>query len=47
MDQAMAVKRLLAEYRSLTENPPDGVTAGPVDEGTSRRPARLGGCLVG
>jgi len=32
MDQAMAVKRLLAEYRSLTENPPDGVTAGPVDE---------------
>ncbi|KGG50245.1 hypothetical protein DI09_7p240 [Mitosporidium daphniae] len=27
-----AVKRLMAEYKELTRNPPDGITAGPVSD---------------
>ncbi|KAL2891092.1 Ubiquitin-conjugating enzyme E2-18 kDa [Ceratocystis lukuohia] len=27
-----AQRRLLQEYRALTNNPPDGITAGPIDE---------------
>lgn len=27
-----ALRRLMAEYKQLTRNPPDGITAGPIDE---------------
>lgn len=27
-----ALRRLMAEYKQLTLNPPDGITAGPIDE---------------
>ncbi|KAH9279682.1 Ubiquitin-conjugating enzyme E2 G2 [Echinococcus granulosus] len=27
-----ALKRLMAEYKQLTDNPPEGIVAGPVDE---------------
>lgn len=30
-----AQRRLLQEYKALTNNPPEGITAGPVNEGTS------------
>jgi ubiquitin-conjugating enzyme E2 G2 len=32
MASAVATRRLLHEYRALTTSPPDGITAGPVDE---------------
>lgn len=32
MAQSTAHRRLLQEYRALTNNPPDGITAGPVSE---------------
>ena len=32
MAQSTAHRRLLQEYRSLTNNPPDGIMAGPVSE---------------
>jgi len=32
MASATAQRRLLQEYRALTNNPPDGITAGPVTE---------------
>lgn len=32
MAQSTAQRRLLQEYRALTSNPPDGITAGPVSE---------------
>lgn len=32
MAQSTAHRRLLMEYRALTNNPPDGITAGPVSE---------------
>jgi hypothetical protein len=32
MASATAQRRLLQEYRALTNNPPDGITAGPVSE---------------
>ncbi|KAJ2891408.1 ubiquitin conjugating enzyme [Zalerion maritima] len=32
MAQSTAHRRLLQEYKSLTNNPPDGITAGPVSE---------------
>ncbi|ATY61980.1 ubiquitin-conjugating enzyme [Cordyceps militaris] len=32
MAQTTAHRRLLQEYRALTNNPPDGITAGPVSE---------------
>ena len=32
MAQSTAHRRLLQEYRALTNNPPDGITAGPVNE---------------
>lgn len=32
MASATAHRRLLQEYRSLTNNPPEGITAGPVSE---------------
>lgn len=32
MAQSTAQRRLLQEYRALTNNPPDGITAGPVSE---------------
>lgn len=32
MSQSTAHRRLLQEYRALTNNPPDGITAGPVSE---------------
>jgi len=32
MAQSTAHRRLLQEYRALTNNPPEGITAGPVSE---------------
>lgn len=32
MSQSQAQKRLLVEYRNLTNDPPDGITAGPTTE---------------
>ena len=32
MAQSTAHRRLLQEYRALTNNPPDGITAGPLSE---------------
>lgn len=32
MAQSTAHRRLLQEYKMLTNNPPDGITAGPVSE---------------
>lgn len=32
MAQSTAHRRLLQEYKMLTNNPPDGITAGPVNE---------------
>lgn len=32
MSQSTAHRRLLQEYRALTNNPPEGITAGPVSE---------------
>lgn len=32
MAQSTAHRRLLTEYKSITNNPPDGITAGPVSE---------------
>jgi ubiquitin-conjugating enzyme E2 G2 len=32
MAQSTAHRRLLQEYRALTNNPPEGITAGPVTE---------------
>jgi hypothetical protein len=32
MAQTTANRRLLQEYRALTSNPPEGITAGPVSE---------------
>ncbi|KAJ3200739.1 Ubiquitin-conjugating enzyme E2 G2 [Entophlyctis luteolus] len=32
MSRATALKRLMTEYKELTVNPPDGITAGPVSE---------------
>jgi len=32
MSQSPAHRRLLKEYRSLTDNPPEGISAGPVSE---------------
>lgn len=32
MSQAAAQKRLLVEYKNLTNDPPDGITAGPSNE---------------
>lgn len=32
MSQSTAHRRLLQEYRALTNNPPDGITAGPISE---------------
>ncbi len=32
MASATAQRRLLQEYRALTNNPPEGITAGPVSE---------------
>ena len=32
MAQSTAQRRLLQEYKSLTNHPPDGITAGPVSE---------------
>ncbi|KAL9065568.1 MAG: hypothetical protein Q9157_007431 [Trypethelium eluteriae] len=32
MSSSVASKRLFQEYRTLTNNPPDGITAGPVSE---------------
>jgi ubiquitin-conjugating enzyme E2 G2 len=32
MAQSTAQRRLLQEYRALTNNPPEGITAGPVSE---------------
>lgn len=33
MASTTAQRRLLQEYRALTNNPPEGITAGPVSEG--------------
>lgn len=32
MAQSTAQRRLLQEYRALTNNPPEGITAGPISE---------------
>ncbi len=32
MASSVAAKRLFQEYKSLLTNPPDGITAGPVNE---------------
>ena len=32
MSFSMAARRLLGEYKQITENPPEGMTAGPVNE---------------
>jgi ubiquitin-conjugating enzyme E2 G2 len=32
MATSVASKRLFAEYKSLLTSPPDGITAGPIDE---------------
>lgn len=32
MAQSTAHRRLLQEYRALTNNPPEGITAGPISE---------------
>jgi len=32
MASSLAAKRLFSEYKNLTSNPPDGITAGPVSE---------------
>lgn len=32
MSQATAHRRLLGEYKALSTNPPEGITAGPVSE---------------
>ncbi len=32
MATSLAAKRLFSEYKNLTSNPPDGITAGPVSE---------------
>lgn len=32
MSSSMAARRLLGEYKQITENPPEGLTAGPIDE---------------
>lgn len=32
MASTLAAKRLFSEYKNLTSNPPDGITAGPLSE---------------